>query len=224
MATGNQASFLTTKEAFVAQFVREAIVAGRLKPGDRIRQQILANELGMSPTPVREALRALVTEGWLKLVPHVGVSVADVNYDGIDEVYALREMIEGRLAAEAAQLITASQLRELRSINDGYKEASANDDAALTRELNFRFHEAIWEAAGWPTAVGILHSLWVKAPWVAMSGVRGREQRTFKEHQKVIAALKSGDAGRSQEALAAHVRSGRADFHKIAEGRPVEDL
>jgi DNA-binding GntR family transcriptional regulator len=224
MAIENPASSLTTKEGFVAQYVREAIVAGRLKPGERIRQQSLATELGMSPTPVREALRALVTEGWLKLIPHVGVSVADVNYDGIDEVYALREMIEGRLAAEAAQRITAAQLGQLRAINQDYREASTNDAAALTRELNFRFHETIWEAAGWPTAVGILHSLWVRAPWVAMSGVRGREERTFKEHQKVIAALKSGDAERSRDALAGHVRSGRADFHKITEGKPIEDV
>jgi DNA-binding GntR family transcriptional regulator len=223
MATKSPLISPTTKEAFVAQYVREAIVAGRLQAGERIRQQALADELGMSPTPVREALRGLVTEGWLELIPHVGVSVAEVNYDGIDEVYALREMIEGRLAAEAAQRITPAELRRIQGIQDAYKRASKNNDPGLARETNFQFHSAIWLAANWPTAMGILDTLWVKAPWVAMTGIRGRERRTIKEHDQVIAALTSGDPTRAQEALAAHVRSGRADYQKTVAGQPIVD-
>jgi DNA-binding GntR family transcriptional regulator len=214
---------ILTKEELVARYVREAIVAGRLSPGERIRQQALATELGMSPTPVREALRGLVTEGWLALVPHVGVSVAEVNQDGVDEVYRLREMLESRLAADAARRMTRAQIAQIREINDAYKRASRDNNSGLARETNFHFHAYIWEAAGWPQTVAILHALWVKAPWAAMSGVRGRERRTIKEHNSIVAALASGDSAKAQESLAVHIRSGRSDYHKAIHGEPVDE-
>jgi DNA-binding GntR family transcriptional regulator len=203
---------LLTKEELVAQHVREAIVAGRLAPGERIRQQQLADELGISPTPVREALRALVTEGWLESRPHVGVSVAESNPSLVDEVYRLREMLEGRMAQEAAARITPGQLRRLRELNDACKEAYRVNDFSGGREANFRFHETVWEAASWPVAIGILNALWAQAPWAAMTGVRGREKRTVKEHATVIAALNKKDAEAARDAMAAHIRSGRADY------------
>lgn len=202
-----------TKEEFVARYIREAIVAGRLVPGERLRQQQLADELGMSPTPVREALRGLVTEGWLTLTPHIGVSVAEIDHAGIDEVYRLRALLEGDLAREAATLMSADTLRELRDINEAYKRSSRVGDAGAAREANFQFHALIWEAADSPVAVDILNSLWARAPWQTMSGVKGREKRTYEEHSKVIAALAKRDPERAQDALRAHIRSGHADYH-----------
>lgn len=215
---------LLTKEEFVARHIREAIVSGRLAPGERIRQQQLADELGMSPTPVREALRGLVTEGWLELKPHVGVSVAEIRQDSIDEVYRLRELLESRLAASAAPKITAAQLRELREINRSFEQAHRANDHGAAREANFKFHAFIWEVAGWPVTAGILNGLWRQAPWTTMSGVKGRERRTLKEHNQIIAALASGDPERAREAHAAHVRSGRADYHHaVGTEPPTED-
>lgn len=202
---------ITTKEELVARYIRDAIVAGRLAPGERIRQQVLASELGISPTPVREALRGLVTEGWLELVPHVGVSVAAYSNEGIDETYRIRELLEGQLGAEAATRITPEQIRHLRDLNGVLEQVLKDNDAGAWREANFKFHGVIWSAASWPVANGILNALWVKVPWAAMT-VPGRESRTIKEHRRIITALASGDSERTREAVAAHVRSGRADW------------
>src|ERR1700712_2994748 len=110
-----------TKEEYVARYIREGIVAGRWEPGERLRQQQLADELGMSPTPVREAVRSLVKEGWLQLRPHIGVSVAEADPTKVEEVYRLREILESRLAAEAADKITPPQLRELAQVHEAFK-------------------------------------------------------------------------------------------------------
>lgn len=214
---------VATKEEAVARYVREAIVSGRLAPGERIRQQALADQLGMSPTPVREALRGLVTEGWLALVPHIGVSVAELSTDGIEETYRLREVLEGQLAAEAAAKMTPERMRQIRELNATVKAALKDNDAAAMRQANFQFHSFIWSAAGWPITVGILNSLWSKVPWAGMTGVRGRDRRTIKEHEQIISALASGDSERSREALQAHVRSGRADWHAASGISPSED-
>jgi DNA-binding GntR family transcriptional regulator len=220
-STPSSANRHSTKEEHVARYVREAIVAGRLRPGERIRQQALATELGMSPTPVREALRGLVTEGWLELKPHAGVSVAEVDESSVDEVYQLREMLEGRLAAEAARHITPAELRNIRSVNQAYKKASAGGDHAKARELNFQFHSAIWDAGRWPIGAGILNALWAQRWAVQAWVVDQREKRTFQEHNKVVAALAKGDPEAAREALAAHVRSGRSDYHR-AKARRID--
>jgi DNA-binding GntR family transcriptional regulator len=203
-----------TKEEYVARYVREGIVAGRWEPGERLRQQQLADELGMSPTPVREAIRSLVKEGWLQLRPHIGVSVAEIDPDKVEEVYRLREILESRLAFEAATKITPPQLRELTDVHEGFKVAAAAKDHNAARERNFQFHASIWEAADWPMTVGVLNALWAQAPWSTMGNFAGRATLTYEEHGRVLEALEAGDPDRSGDALAAHVRSGRGDYHK----------
>ena len=203
-----------TKEEYVARYLREGIVAGRWEPGERLRQQQLADELGMSPTPVREAVRSLVKEGWLELRPHIGVSVAEIDYGKAEEVYRLRQLIEGRLAGEAASRITAAQLRALAGVHEAFKEAAETDDHGGARERNFQFHASIWEASGWPVAVGILNELWAQAPWATMGNFAGRETLTYEEHARVLEALQAHDPEGSREALEAHIRSGRNDYNR----------
>jgi DNA-binding GntR family transcriptional regulator len=203
-----------TKEEYVARYLREGIVAGRWEPGERLRQQQLADELGMSPTPVREAVRSLVKEGWLELRPHIGASVAEIDYGKAEEVYMLREMIEGRLAREAAERITNSQLKALAEVHEAFKASAAANDHGAARERNFQFHALIWEASGWPVAIGILEELWAQAPWATMGNFTGREARTYDEHARVLEALEAHDPEGSREALEAHIRSGRNDYKR----------
>jgi DNA-binding GntR family transcriptional regulator len=205
---------MVTKQEFVARQVREAIVAGRLAPGERIRQQQLANDLGVSPTPVREALRRLVSEGWLILTPHIGVSVASLDHAAVDEAYRLRALLEGELAAEAARRITPQRLAEIREVNAGIKRAARAKDWSTSRQLNFQFHTLVWETAESPIAVGILNALWAQMPWGPMSAVKDRHTRTIVEHAQVVDALATGNPETAKEALVAHINSGRHDYHE----------
>src|SRR3954447_12716206 len=99
---------------FVARRIREAILSGRLLPGDRIPQDALAREFGTSRIPVREALAELESEGLIALVPHAGARVAKFNLAELEEVYRIRESVEPMVIAESAEHLTAEQLVELR--------------------------------------------------------------------------------------------------------------
>lgn len=210
-------SGFATKEELVARYVREAIVAGRLVPGQRLLLNQLADELGVSATPVREAVRGLVTEGWLKSESHVGVSVAEINREGTDEIYRLRALLEGDLAALAAAQLTDSGLREIRRINENYRQAADARDVAGTRAVNLQFHAAIWEAAKSPTAVRMLNFLWARAPRPATAALaEDRHMKTIAEHELVIEALASRDPERARQALGDHIRSGQTDFNLSA--------
>jgi DNA-binding GntR family transcriptional regulator len=213
------ANQLLTKEELVARHVREGIVAGRLVPGQRLLQSQLADQLGFSQTPVREALRGLVTEGWLVRESHVGVSVAAINPDGVDEIYRLRALLEGDLAAEAAARVSAGLLGEIRQLNEAYRQAVGANDTAATRAANFQFHAAIWAGAASPAALGFVNALWARVPRPAATEPQ-RSQRTIAEHERVIAALSSGDPEKARTALADHIRSGQHDYHRTFDPRP----
>jgi len=208
------ADIMITKEELVSRHVRQLIVSGQLKPGTRIRQQQLADELGVSPTPVREALRSLVSEGWLIAIAHVGVSVAEVNYEGLEEIFSVRQMLEGYLAEEAARHMTPEILARLRKLNQEFERASKKRKFIEARRANYELHLLIWETAGCPVTLGIVNRLWAKFPWNTLGAVPGRGERTVDEHGDLIDALADEDPARAAKALIAHIQSGRADLER----------
>jgi DNA-binding GntR family transcriptional regulator len=144
---------------------------------------------------------------------HVGVSVAEINREGIDEIYRLRALLEGDLAAEAAARVSPALLKELREINKAYRQATRSKNVPAARTANFQFHAAIWAGANSPFAVGLLNSLWARAPWQTTGLVKERNQKTIIEHDEVIDGLATGDPDLARNALSAHIRSGQKDYH-----------
>src|SRR5215210_8838164 len=128
-------SMTKTQAAF--HRIRAAIEDGRLKPGDRLRATALQEELDMSPTPIREALRLLQAQGLVEHRPHHGMVVAEYPVEETEEVYRLREVLEPMAAGLAAERASAEQLERIHRRLDGLKEAveagAARVDAA---ELN----------------------------------------------------------------------------------------
>ena len=206
---------MVTKEEYVARHVRRLIVSGQLTSGSRLRQQQLADELGVSPTPVREALRSLVSEGWLTAVPHVGVSVSSVNFDGLDEIYHIRTMLESYLAEEAARRVTDDVVQRLRDLNEQFDLASNRGEFIDARRLNYEFHLIVWETAERPVTLRLVNELWAKFPWDTLGRVKGRGERTVSEHSELLDALARNDWKHAGKALAAHINSGRADLNRL---------
>lgn len=207
---------LLTKEEFVARYLRTRIVSGELPPGARIRQQQLADQLGVSATPVREALRSLTSEGWIRTVPHVGVSVAETNFAGLDEIYRLRTMVEGYLAEEAAKHVTPAVIDQLRALNEEFSEAYIQGNIIVARRLNYEFHLLVWEAAELPVTLKVANEFWAKFPLHGLGQVEGRGERTIREHAELIEALDRHDPKCAGEALTAHIGSGRNDWLLLA--------
>ena len=203
--------FITKKE-FVAGRLRELIVSGELKPGARIRQQELADNFGVSATPVREAIRQLETEGYLQSEAHIGVHVAEINRKGLEEIYQVRMLIEGWLAHRAAERATDDALEQLRTLAAEFETAACEDNVIVARRANYELHRLIWELADAPVALNIVNSLWAKFPWDLLDYVPGRDQRSVHEHHDLVAALEAKDPDKAKASIVEHIGSGRADY------------
>src|SRR3954447_23131951 len=132
----------------VARRIREAILSGRLLPGDRVPQDTLAREFGTSRIPVREALAELESEGLIALVPHAGARVAKFNVAELEEVYRIREAVEPMVIADSAHRLTDDQLAELRLIIEQIEASVGYTENWL--QLDRRFHIATYVGAELP--------------------------------------------------------------------------
>jgi DNA-binding GntR family transcriptional regulator len=177
-----------TKGAAAYSALREAILDGRFAPGSRLTGQTLADELGMSLTPVREALRLLATQGLVEHDPHRGTRVAPLAPESIEETYRLRRVLEPMACELAAQHATADYLAEIEAAMSAF--ASAVDDKRHDDlpELNAILHHRIYAAAQSPLLLEFIDRLWLRIPFQAMSLVRHQEQKTA-EHQAVVTAI-----------------------------------
>lgn len=132
----------------VAVHVRNLIMSGGARPGDFIRLDETAAELGVSVTPVREALLTLRGEGLVELVPHRGYVVAPLSRDDVDDLFWLQGRIAEELAVRATEVVDDDALAELRAVNDQLRRAVADGDAARIEELEFGFHRILNRLAG----------------------------------------------------------------------------
>lgn len=203
--------FLTKKE-YVARWLREMVVSGAMRPGTRIRQQEIVEALGVSATPIREAIRQLETEGYLDSIPHIGASVREVNREGLDEVYHVRALLESWLAREAAVRVTPADIAELRELGRTFERASERNETVEARRANYRLHQLVWERARQPVTLEVVRTLWAKFPWDTLGYVEGRANRSVREHDQLLEALEAGDADAAEAAIRGHIASGKRDF------------
>jgi DNA-binding GntR family transcriptional regulator len=205
-----------TKNEYVTRWLRELVVSGEMEPGARVRQQQIAEMLGVSATPVREAIRQLQTEGYFTSAPHKGARVADLYREGLDEVYTLRAKLEGYLAREATARMTPQNLRELKKLSDDLRAVvkGRSKNRVEVRRLNYRLHRLFWEVADQPLTLAIVNSLWGKFP-ILIGDMPGRDMQSVREHEVLLAAIEAGDADAAEKAIVEHVEGGRRDYHRL---------
>jgi DNA-binding GntR family transcriptional regulator len=192
----------------VYRAIRDAIVGGRLRPGERIVEDRLCGELGVSRSPVREALRKLEGEGLVVILPRRGAVVTELSErDGID-LLEVREALEGLAARLAAGRITSGELEELEQICARMGKAIASgDDAALVEE-NTKFHHAII-AAGRNRWIGeFMAGVRAQTRRIYRSSIElpGRGPGSLREHTELVAALRQGDPEQAEAMARLHVQ------------------
>lgn len=200
---------------WVVDRLRADIVEGKLPAGEWLRQQKLARELGVSQTPVREALKQLAAEGVVEHVPYRGMRVIRFTPEDVEDLYAGRFVEEGRAARFAAEHVTARDLDEFRSLHDRMRACETPRDLAEYRDLNRRFHLAIVKGSRRPFLVRSLGQLWAAFPtmlWGSIPGVAstsapGRDDPDVAEHEEIVAALAAHDPARAERAVQQHIRS-----------------
>jgi DNA-binding GntR family transcriptional regulator len=192
----------------VARYVRNRIFDATYAAGEYVRLDQLAAELGISVTPVREALFQLRAEGLLDQKLHRGFMVLPVTGRDITDVSDVQAHIGGELAARAATKITDEQVRELESIQEQLESAYATDDHERAVRLNHDFHRAINVAADSPKLAQLMSQITRYAPESVFPVVVGWPKRSMKDHRRVVAALAKRDAEQARAAMSEHLSAG----------------
>lgn len=192
----------------VARYVRRRIFTGAFPSGQYLRLDQLAAELGISVTPVREALLNLRAEGLLVQHPRRGFMVLEVTARDIVDVASMQAFIGGELAARAAANITDEQLALLAWIQDQLESAYETDDLDRTVRLNHEFHRAINVAADSPKLTHVMSAITRYAPESVFPTLEGWPRQSIRDHRAVIAAFERRDATRARTAMAEHFTVG----------------
>jgi DNA-binding GntR family transcriptional regulator len=204
----------------VARFVRKRIFDGTYSAGEYVRLEQLAAELGISVTPVREALFELRAEGLLAQQPRRGFVVLPVTGRDLADVANVQAHVGGELAARAAMKIDDDRLRELKQIQAQLEEAYAGDDDERTVRLNHEFHRAINVVADSPKLAQLMSQITRYAPESVFPTIVGWPQQSIKDHRRVLVALEKRDGELARKAMSEHLAAGAAPLidHLIEHG------
>lgn len=197
--------------AAAAEQIREAIVDGRLHPGERLKEEQLARELGISRTPVREALVMLQAEGLVDAMPNRGSTVRTYSLEALEEMYELRSLLEGHAARRAAERITPEQLDTLRASCVRFTRLVTGSDVRALVAENAVFHQTILLASGSERLASMLREV-VVLPLVYRSYVWYSPQQAAAScdyHHRLVETFQSGDAVAAEKTMRRHVQEAR---------------
>ena len=194
-----------TLERAVLSALRDMILVRRLKPGQGIPQDAIADELGVSKLPVREALKILEGEGQVTYRPHRGYVVAELNLDELLEIYRMRELLEEDAVKHAAHPLGSETLSVMKEAMDAMD--ATGDGLMPAIEANRRFHFSLLESTGRPQTVRIIRLLWDSSePYRALYYMSPAAlRRVSEEHVKIYEAAAAGET----DELLAHLRHHR---------------
>lgn len=201
-----------TKTEVAVESIRSLVINGELTPGASFTYRRLAEQLGMSQTPIREAVRQLETEGLLRSEPHRGVTVtelADLSIEEAQDIYFVRMLLEREAARLAASNVTDQQGQDLTATREAMEAAVAAGQPAQSRRLHTQWHFKIHEASGSPYLATLCASAWHRFPWEAVWIVPGRQGSAMEQHREIEAAVLDGDPEGAAELMANHVETGR---------------
>jgi DNA-binding GntR family transcriptional regulator len=192
------------RERIVAR-LRKAIITGDLAPKSRLIEPELARQLNVSRTPLREAIRQLEAEGFVTTVPRVGCSVSEITPQDVGDLYAIRTVIEGLAARQAAENPDPAKREVLEKILSDLAKRTA--DYRQYHEISGRFHDVIVELSGNRRLQAIYHSLvqHVSRMRTLSLAVRGRPEISLRGHRRIATAILRGQGAEAEEAMREHI-------------------
>lgn len=194
----------------VYQAIRAGIESGDLKPGQRVMEVEIGESLGVSRTPVREALRRLEAEGILVFEPRVGLVVTSLSRQAVMELYDIRELLEAKAAGLCALHASEFEITELRELVSREQRLTTADE--LTRH-NRLFHEAIYRGAHnrylTKTLNTLNDSMWLLGP--SQMRLAKRARSALEEHVQMLAAIEKRDAPAAEDAMRMHINNAKQE-------------
>jgi len=206
----------------VYERLRQAMLKGLLKPGDRLVERKLAEQLGVSRTPVREAIRMLELEGLVSHLPRLGSVVAQVTDTEVLEIYRIRAVLEGLAARMAAEKISEEQLQQLVNLLRSIETVAQTENQDQLETLHREFNDLIYRAAGSTRLYGMITTLVDHITRYARVGYchPGRIAEATREHRQLVEAIKLRDGALAERVAREHIdNSRRAYFNELAQFR-----
>lgn len=209
---------LGAASARVADHLRRAILAGEIRPGEWIRQEEIAERLGSSRLPVREALRILEAEGLTEHERHRGARVPSLSMHEVDVMYRMREQLEQLAIAESIPRLTEGDVRRMEAVQE---RIEANTDVPTFLELDREFHLASYTGCPIEALTGTVVRLWnatahYRRAYVQLSGP-GRQWVINAEHRLLLDAVERRDVVDAERSIAGHIRRTRTELGRHPE-------
>ncbi len=184
----------------ILETIREAILKGNLKPGEKVAEPELAERFGISRTPIREAFRQLESEGYLTVIPRKGAVVAALSERDVEEFYAIKSILEGYAASLAAGNLTEKELERLEVVNQKLRTLANEGDVRSFYRVHNEFHEIFLKAADNVKLSELIHQLGMKFNRLRMASlsVTGRMEISVDEHEKLLDAFRRKDGNAAE--------------------------
>ncbi len=205
----------------VCENIRQAIIDGTFSPGERLMEIQLADEMGVSRTPVREAIRKLELEGFVVMIPRRGTYVADISIKDITEIYEIRTCLDTLAAGLAAERITDEELEALNRLLVEIGQHIADNNMEKIVEADTAFHDILYQASRNERLRSIINNLREQ-----LTGIRGRSMsypgrliETMEEHRTLVDSIAARDSERAQEAARVHIENAE---HTLMKSLTVE--
>ena len=204
--TINMNEYLPLRD-LVFNTLRQAILKGELKPGERLMEIQLAEKLGVSRTPIREAIRKLELEGLVLMIPRRGEEVAKISHKSLQDVLEVRGALEELATDLACQRIDEEQLAALHKAEDSFKKAVATGTEMEIAEADEAYHDIIYNATGNKRLIQMINKLREQMYRYRLEYIKDEAQRgtLINEHEKILEAIRIRDIIRAKALMKEHI-------------------
>ena len=187
--------------------LRQAIIKGELKPGERLLEIQLADKLGVSRTPIREAIRKLELEGLVVMIPRRGATVAGITQKHLQDVLEIRRALEDLAIELACQRMTEEQIRELDKLQERFSENAESEDSLMLASIDEEFHERIYQSTCNERLVAILANLREQMYRYRLEYIKDKDKRQMliSEHERIIKAIRLHHVAEAKQAVHEHI-------------------
>jgi len=187
--------------------LRQAILRGELKPGERLMEIQLANKLGVSRTPIREAIRKLELEGLVLMIPRRGAEVAEITEKSLRDVLEVRRALEELSVQLACKRISQEQIAKLKEAAKEFEVVLKNGDVTAYAEADVKFHDIIYDASDNQRLIQLLYNLREQMYRYRVEYLKRPEvhEQILEEHKFIIEMIEKGDIQRAVKAVCRHV-------------------
>ena len=187
--------------------LRQAILKGELAPGERLMEIQLANKLGVSRTPIREAIRKLELEGLVLMIPRKGAEVAQITEKNMQDVLEVRKALEELSVQLACERITPEQVEEMKMAAEDFRKVLKSGDVTKIAEADVKFHDIIFAATNNQRLITLLNNLREQMYRFRVEYLKQKEcyPQLLEEHDKLIALISGGEVEEACELMGCHI-------------------